>query len=82
MTRSRSLAQAEKMALEGSNGSQDSQAIFDAHQARFGIGTVRTSYPLCVTSSLSRLLTNEPVRGTTAQQLSAPCAAKSGELRP
>ena len=42
MTRSESLAQAEKMVLEGSNESQDSQAIFDAHQARFGAATVRT----------------------------------------
>lgn len=42
MTRSESLAAAEKLALEGHNDSQDSQAIFDAHQALFGVGTVRT----------------------------------------
>ncbi|KAJ6438270.1 60S ribosomal protein L38 [Purpureocillium lavendulum] len=36
----KSLAAAEKMALEGANESQDSQAIFDAHQALFGVGTV------------------------------------------
>ncbi|POR33751.1 DNA repair protein crb2 [Tolypocladium paradoxum] len=42
MTRSKSLAQAEKMALEGNDESQDSQAIFDAHQARFGVGTQTT----------------------------------------
>ncbi|PNY25645.1 DNA repair protein crb2 [Tolypocladium capitatum] len=39
MTRPKSLVQAENMAPEGINESQDSQAIFDAHQARFGAGT-------------------------------------------
>ncbi|KND93423.1 DNA repair protein crb2 [Tolypocladium ophioglossoides CBS 100239] len=43
MTRPRLLAQAEEIALEGNNESQDSQAIFDAHQARFGVGMLSSS---------------------------------------
>lgn len=42
MTRLKLLAQAEKVAFEASNDTQDSQAILDALKAQFGVGTVRT----------------------------------------
>lgn len=42
MTRFNSFVQAEKAAWEGSNESQDSQAILDAFKAEFGVvGAVR-----------------------------------------
>ncbi|KAG6058544.1 hypothetical protein E4U32_004579 [Claviceps aff. humidiphila group G2b] len=39
MTRLKLLAQAEKVAFEASNDTQDSQAILDALKAQFGVGT-------------------------------------------
>ncbi|KAG5941047.1 hypothetical protein E4U59_001975 [Claviceps monticola] len=39
MTRLKLLAQAEKVAFEASNDTQDSQAILDAFKAQFGVGT-------------------------------------------
>ncbi|KAG5969054.1 hypothetical protein E4U58_001643 [Claviceps cyperi] len=42
MTRLKLLAQAENVAFEASNDTQDSQAILDALKAQFGVGTVRT----------------------------------------
>ncbi|KAF7549222.1 hypothetical protein G7046_g8419 [Stylonectria norvegica] len=45
MTRSQTLAKAEKRALQGSHESQDSQAILEAYKAEFGVGTLRSSPP-------------------------------------
>ena len=41
MTRSKSVVAAEKKALEGTNESEDSQAVLDAYAAKFGVGLVR-----------------------------------------
>ncbi|KAG5966585.1 hypothetical protein E4U57_002235 [Claviceps arundinis] len=43
MTRLKLLAQAEKVAFEASNDTQDSQAILDALKAQFGVGTTSCS---------------------------------------
>ncbi|KAG6235917.1 hypothetical protein E4U25_004271 [Claviceps purpurea] len=43
MTRLKLLAQAEKVAFEASNDTQDSQAILDAFKAQFGVGTTSCS---------------------------------------
>ncbi|KAK2608401.1 radiation sensitive protein rad9 [Conoideocrella luteorostrata] len=40
-----SAAHAEKATVEGTNESQDSQAILDAHKAEFGVGTQMSSSP-------------------------------------
>lgn len=41
MTRSKTLAAAEKKALEGKNESQDSQYVLDQYRVVYGIGVVR-----------------------------------------
>ena len=41
----RTIARAEKRALEGNNESQDSQAVLDEHIRRYGIGIVRPPKP-------------------------------------
>lgn len=45
MTRPKTMAEAERLALEGNGESQDSQAILEAVKAEIGAGTVRTQLP-------------------------------------
>lgn len=61
MTRLKLLAQAEKVAFEASNDTQDSQAILDAFKAQFGVGTVRTRR----TTDLLRLSTQRGLHALT-----------------
>ncbi|KAL0943440.1 DNA damage repair protein [Colletotrichum truncatum] len=51
MTRSKSLAEAEKKALEGENDSQDSQFILDQYKTLYGIGVTSSSPPRPLSTS-------------------------------
>ncbi|QPG96406.1 hypothetical protein C2857_004087 [Epichloe festucae Fl1] len=78
MTRFNSLVQAEKAALEGSNESQDSQAILDAFKAEFGVGAISSSPPRHL--FLSRV--TEPRSQTEAECLQTVTVTVTDSLGP